>query len=472
MPLVNHVRGDQVPAAMLNVRTPILRLPLWMVVIWWCVKGCIRLAGFYARHWYVTVPATVLGWLYLRYGWPGPALTLGLPGLLCGVWAWSHWPSFLRLVGLPVWSRLRLWHYRRSWHPAMATACLALTFDGHIVLPVLRRVRCRPGVDELHVRMVTGQIPDDYAAVAERLAHTFGARSVKVIPSGRWDTVVLHAMRGDPLAVTVPALLVPELPELDRLPVGRCEDGTVYHLRLTGTQVLVVGATGSGKGSVLWSIVRALAGGVRAGLVRIWAFDPKGGMELGPGAALFDRFAYRDFTAMADLLEDAVRLAQHRADRLRGLTRQHTPTHADPLVVILVDELAALTAYLTDRHLRDRIKAALSLLLSQGRAVGVHVIAALQDPRKEVLPFRDLFPTRIGLRLAENAQVDLVLGDGARNRGALCDRIPQSTPGVGFVVLDGDPLPMRVRFGHVTDPDITAMTRDYTPTGIREGQPA
>ncbi|MFD2768608.1 hypothetical protein ACFSX1_31285, partial [Micromonospora eburnea] len=62
-------------------------------------------------------------------------------------------------------------------------------------------------------------------------------------------------------------------------------------------------------------------------------------------------------------------------------------------------ELAALTAYITDRKVRDRIKESLGLLLSQGRAVGVHVVAALQDPRKDVLPFRDLFPTRIGLRL-------------------------------------------------------------------------
>ncbi|MFU8855296.1 cell division protein FtsK, partial [Micromonospora sp. SL1-18] len=129
----------------------------------------------------------------------------------------------------------------------------------------------------------------------------------------------------------------------------------------------------------------------------------------------------------------------NRASNLYGRTRQHTPTPDEPLIVLVIDELANLTAYLTDRQLKDRIKAALSILLSQGRAVGVHVVAAIQDPRKEVLPFRDLFPTRIGLRLAEAAQVDLVLGEGMRDRGALCDRIPQGLPGVGFVAIDGDP---------------------------------
>jgi len=111
--------------------------------------------------------------------------------------------------------------------------------------------------------------------------------------------------------------------------------------------------------------------------------------------------------------------------------------------------------YLTDRKLKDRIKAALGLLLTQGRAVGVHVVAALQDPRKDVLPFRDLFPTRIGLRLAEEGHVDLALGEGARDRGALCDRILETSPGVGYVVLDHDPTPMRVRLSPPAPPKPT-----------------
>src|SRR5690606_23581464 len=124
------------------------------------------------------------------------------------------------------------------------------------------------------------------------------------------------------------------------------EDGGVYELCLFGTQVLVAGATGAGKGSVVWSFVRSLAGGVASGEVELWGFDPKGGMELGGGLPLFTHFACEDFQAMADLLEEAVDVARSRAARLRGHTRQHVPTVAEPLVVLVVDELAALTAYL------------------------------------------------------------------------------------------------------------------------------
>jgi DNA segregation ATPase FtsK/SpoIIIE-like protein len=180
-----------------------------------------------------------------------------------------------------------------------------------------------------------------------------------------------------------------------------------------------------------------------------------------PSLPLYDRFFCDDFTAMADALDEAVQAMRKRIARLRLQTRQHIPTVEEPLVVVVIDELAALTAYLTDRHLKERIKAALGLLLTQGRAAGFHVIAAVQDPRKEVLSFRDLFPTRIALRLTEAPQVDLVLGDGMRDRGALCDRIPQTQPGVGYVVLDGDPTPSRLRISYWSDDDITALAQDY-----------
>ncbi len=73
------------------------------------------------------------------------------------------------------------------------------------------------------------------------------------------------------------------------------------------------------------------------------------------------------------------------------------------------------------------------------------VVAAVQDPGKDVIGFRDLFPSRIALRLLEDVQVDMVLGRSARQRGAECDRIPASLPGVGYVVLEGVREPVRVR---------------------------
>jgi hypothetical protein len=472
MPLINVIRGQELPDSAFNVRAPIVRIPLWAAVLWWLLKGLVRLVVFYVRFWYATLPATLVAWLWLRYGWAGPVwLLVGLVTPF-GAWAAIHWASFVRFGWYPVLGRWRRVGYRRRWYPAMATARLTVSFDGRTVLPELRKVKASAAGDVLTVRMVTGQIPDDFAAVALRLTHTFGARSCRVTPGRRPELVVLTLRRADALHHTIPPFPTPAVPDLGGMVVGRIEDGEPLRLRLFGTQILVAGATGAGKGSVIWSVITALVGGVRTGLVKLWVFDPKGGMEMAAGLPLFERFLCEDFAAMADALETAVGLMRDRTRRLRGVTRQHVPTEDEPLIVIVVDELAALTAYLTDRHLKDRIKAALGVLLTQGRAAGVHVVAAVQDPRKDVLPFRDLFPTRIALRLTEPAQVDMVLGDGMRDRGAVCDRIPMNQPGVGYLVLDGDPTPVRVRFSYYADKDITALAQTYGRLRVIDGEVA
>ena len=195
-----------------------------------------------------------------------------------------------------------------------------------------------------------------------------------------------------------------------------------------------------------------------AGLAVVHACDPKL-MELAFGRPLFERHGTyaADPADIADLLEADVADMQNRAARFAGRQRDHTPTTEFPFVVVLVDEVAFLTAYQADRKLRERILAALATLTTQGRAVGYCVVAALQDPRKEVLNIRNLFPDKIALRLDEPTQADLVLGDGAHDRGALCEEIsadPATGAGVGYVRLETSPDPVRVRAGFVTDTDI------------------
>ena len=160
-----------------------------------------------------------------------------------------------------------------------------------------------------------------------------------------------------------------------------------------------------------------------------------------------------------------------RTARLRGVTRALEPSVDEPLVVVVVDELASLTAYQPDRKLRDRINNALALLCTQGRAAGVCVVAAVQDPRKEVVSIRDLFPTKVALRLGSSVHVEMVLGDGARARGARCDEIARSTPGIGYVLVEGEVEPVRVRVAYVSDDDISAMAAQYPAPLVLEVQP-
>jgi len=183
------------------------------------------------------------------------------------------------------------------------------------------------------------------------------------------------------------------------------------------------------------------------------------------------------------MLEDAVTSMQLRAGKLAGRQRDHQPSTEYPFTVVLVDEVAFLTAYQPDKKLRDRALAAIATLTTQGRAVGFAVVAALQDPRKDVLTIRNLFPDRIAMRLDEPEQVDMVLGDGSRDRGATADLISTDLAtgaGIAYVRVDPDSDPVRVRAAWVTDDDITGMCRQYAPpasttpdlAAIGEGAPA
>jgi S-DNA-T family DNA segregation ATPase FtsK/SpoIIIE len=246
--------------------------------------------------------------------------------------------------------------------------------------------------------------------------------------------------------------------------VARLEDGGWFRLRLLDTHVLVAGATDAGKGSVLWSVLHALAPAIHAGTVRVTGLDPKG-MELYIGAGLFTRLADDDTEDMVAELEAAAKRMQVRKAQVKAAgRRKFVPSVAEPFELIVIDELAFLTAY-TIPALRKRVEAALSVLLSQGRAPGFSVLGLVQDPRKDVVNLRNLFPVRIALRLAEESETDMVLGDGSADRGARCHEIPLTLPGVGYVRIDGNPEPRRIRFPFHDDDDIRAIAARWAAAG-------
>ncbi|MEB0286767.1 FtsK/SpoIIIE domain-containing protein [Cryobacterium sp. 10I1] len=427
---------------------------------WLAIRTVARLTWWSLLFPILSVPILLSVWVFTKGGWQqGSALALTFVAALV-LWRIFRPLSFRAWITGRMWKRRRRFHYLRRWPSVCALHGLTAGLDGTVLVPVLGKVEVGYDRDKLTVNILIGQTFSDWSSRSESLAYAFGAMAVHIEPiAPGW--IVITVQHSDVLATPLITPAPTEPTDLRHVRVGLRDDGLSWNLGIQGHHMLVAGATGAGKGSVVWSVICGLAPAIRDGLVALWVVDPKGGMEFAAGEALFTRFSHDTGENTLALLRDACSILVARANRLRGVTRQHVPTVEEPLIVIVIDELATLTEYLTDRKLKAEIEQLLGLILSQGRAVGVTVIACVQDPSKQVLSLRQLFPIRIGLRLTEGIQVGMVLGTGARERGALCDLISDQTPGVGYVSEDGKARISRVRAFHVTDTDIAILAATY-----------
>lgn len=366
------------------------------------------------------------------------------------------------------WQKDRLALIVNGWSELMTrSGCTLLGSSGIREYPQFVTYEWQDDVLVMGLQLPFGMTRAKLSTLVPSIAESFGARAGRITdgPTG----VALRLTFVDQLERVV-VLPIPESTNLKAVPLGIRDDGTLWTVRL-GPHTLVAGSSGSGKASLVWGLILGLAPAIKTGLVEVHGIDLKSAMELGMGQELLTRFAHTPESAV-QLLEEAVASMQERAVALSGKTRQHVPTVRSPHVVVLIDEMAALTAYQSDRDLMRRANAALALLCSQGRAVGYTVFACLQDPRKETLPMRGLFTQTIGLRLRDALETSMVLGEGMRELGAQCHLIPSTLPGVAYMVPEDGSAPIRVRAGNVTDEMIRSAADRFAAPRQRPLTPA
>jgi DNA segregation ATPase FtsK/SpoIIIE, S-DNA-T family len=359
------------PFARPVLRPPVLHTPLWAIAGVQVTRWLWRLVRFLARHPVVDFLAVALFLAWRSLGWPSPVILASVIAAAAVAWRLA-WPaSWFRYIAAPMRGRWRRWQYLRYWTAVITISGLAVRYRGRLLLPLLGPVASTGYIDRLHVSPVAGQSAADFAKRADNLAHGFGALACR-IRTAKPGAVVIELVRRDALASIIPALPVPDHSDLAAVHVGRQEDGSPWLIRLHGSHVLVAGSTGAGKASVLWAIIRGILPELEAGTARILGADPKL-MELAYGRALFDRFGRyeSDPALIVAMLEDAVADMQQRASALAGRHRSHRPTTVHPFTVLLVDEVAYLTAYQPDKKLPDGAIAAIATLTTQGRASGI-----------------------------------------------------------------------------------------------------
>lgn len=329
--------------------------------------------------------------------------------------------------------------------------------DTKTLYPKLREVY---GTRESWTGIVTffdGQTIDEYNKHADAfaLAYQVPFCSFELADNG------LILMRCGPVQVPE-AYRYHELPsaavqsfDVESVPVAVDIAGNPFYLPIEGNHLLIIGRTGAGKSSWIWSLVFGLKNAREAGLVRLWALDPKR-VELAYGRQWWDEYA-DTVEGMLELLEKAHDEVLQRNAAIQGKARKITPSPEMPLNVIIIDELAYLSAAV-DKKTHERAQRAMRAILWLGRATGYCVVGASQDPTKEVLSERDYFPTKVALGM-EAPMVDLVLGKGAYEAGAHCEKIPLREAGAGCAYVK-DKLsskPVLVRAAWCSDADIKSM---------------
>lgn len=317
----------------------------------------------------------------------------------------------------------------------------------------------------LTVRARMGQTVEDLERAVPAIRDAAGAhsaRSVVVAPG----TLQIELVMREQLS-SVGHAAPPTAVATAHVTLGRCENGSAWTLPLSGRHTLTVGCSGAGKGSVFWGIAGGLGPAVAGDVVRLVGIDLKYGIELSVGSGLFTKIATTEADAVKTLAA-LEKLMNQRGNAMAGRTREHSPTKASPLVVLLIDELAGMTAYMSDPALRKEAAALLSRILTKGRALGIVVAAFLQDPRKEVLPMRGLFTQTVALRLRSRDEVTMVLGDGMAD-AAPAHRISPDRPGTGYVIAE-DGQVTKVRSDFWSDEQIRSTAKQYGRSRVAGGQ--
>lgn len=168
----------------------------------------------------------------------------------------------------------------------------------------------------------------------------------------------------------------------------------IYTDMLKQTNLLIAGEIGSGKSTTVHALLHELLTRTPATTLFV-LIDPKR-VELGEYADM--PHTLRHVSALADIprtLEDVVDLMDRR---FTDMAARHLRMFDGPRVYVVVDELIPVTT----SAIKRRCIPLLEMLLSQGRAAKISVIAATQSPLRQVVTpvLRANFDSRLGLKTA------------------------------------------------------------------------
>lgn len=222
------------------------------------------------------------------------------------------------------------------------------------------------------------------------------------------------------------------------MPLGLNRSGEVRSLPLRKGHILIGGTTGSGKSVTIAAITAALALDPN---VDTYGIDPKRAdlraFRHSMRAYVQDDYkgALRVLTEVADSIPKRMELTdEFDVENVADLPPLEDGRQRVPTTHLIIDELAHLTVD-APKDIRDEAIRLIGIVLKQGRAADVWLVAATQRPSEKTVPtdLRAQFRYALCLRVRESVTTGMVLGDGT---GVDASEIPDDRPGTGWLLTD------------------------------------
>lgn len=291
--------------ALIKIAEALAAAAVVLLTVWMLIKAVVWALRQVITHWRTSLALVAL---VVWWHWWGLASLLITVGVAAGVL--TGW-RLLDLVSFDAWAGryLRAWWLRSTIYapklPTWLQACglgirqdtapvvLAVTPLARALgrthravpaaqLPAVLSVRSGASWDEVRVRLVPGQKPEDVDEAARALASARGVARCQVRELTP-NVVSIDFQRRNLLAHPVACRDLDELAtiegsavDLRRVWAGRTEYGKDWHVPLAGGHTLTAGATGAGKNSVMWCPLASIAPAIRDGLVRVSRHRPEG----------------------------------------------------------------------------------------------------------------------------------------------------------------------------------------------------
>ena len=243
----------------------------------------------------------------------------------------------------------------------------------------------------------------------------------------------------------------------DPVPFGIDENGDPVEVTLIYRNLLAGGEPGSGKSSLLNTIIAHIALCTDA---RLWLVDGKL-VELGPWAPVADVFVGNDIAQANDCLRTLQAEMDRRYEVLRAQRRRKiVPADGLDVIVCVIDELAFFSVTIGAKEQQEEFKTLVRDLVARGRAAGIIMIVATQRPSADIIPtsLRDLFGCRVAFRCTTDSSSDIILSVGWASEGFSAKAIPPDDAyrGVGFLLAEGG-IPRRFKAAYLDDDQIDAV---------------